>query len=108
MALLRTVSLYWKQEAVSRDAQTVWNEARTFYDRVAKFQEHLHGVGKGLSSAVKAYNRAERSFETRILPSGRKLEELQVPQGGRALEEPAPLDPPREAPALEREAGTEE
>jgi len=76
IALLRTVGLYWKQERVAQNAKEIWKEAAMLHDRLGTFHEHLGKVGKGLNSAVKSFNSAVGSFESRVLPQGRRIEEL--------------------------------
>ena len=78
VALLRTVSIYWRQEKVAENAEKIWHAALEFYDRVSTFQEKLSKMGKGLNAALGAFNEAVGSFERRVLPAGRKLEELGI------------------------------
>jgi DNA recombination protein RmuC len=78
VALLRTVAIYHQQEAVARDAAQIAEAATTLYERGVKFADHLGRVGKGLSTALQAYNEAVGSFETRFLPAGREVERLKV------------------------------
>jgi DNA recombination protein RmuC len=40
------------------------------------FTDHLAKVGAALDSATKSYNQAISSYEGRILPAGRRLEDL--------------------------------
>jgi DNA recombination protein RmuC len=83
VALLRTVATYWRQASIERNAVEVRDAARELYDRVALFAEHLGGVGRGLEKALASYNEAAASFQTRVLPSGQKLDKLQVSDGAR-------------------------
>jgi len=48
------------------------------YRRVATFFEHIQKVGGHLEKAGKSYNDAINSYGTRILPQGRRLEEMKV------------------------------
>lgn len=91
VALLKTVSYGWRQESLAANAREISDAARELYDRLRKFAEHLGGVGKGLSSAVGAYNRAVGSFELRVLPQGRRFESL-GPADGQTLETPVALE----------------
>lgn len=77
MALLRTVSVYWQQQAMAENAEKVWEAAKTLYERTATFGEHLGGVYRGLDQAIKNYNKAVGSFNRQVLPAGRRLVELQ-------------------------------
>ena len=78
LALLRTVGLYWQQQSMAENAKEIHTQAREFYDRVAKFSGDIAKMGRGISQAVGAYNDAVASFDARIIPSGKKLEALEV------------------------------
>jgi DNA recombination protein RmuC len=78
VALLRTVAIYWRHESIEKNAAQVAEAARELYERIALFAEFLGGVGKGLEAALGAYNKAVSSFQSRVLPSGQKLDKLQV------------------------------
>ena len=76
IALLRTVGVYWQQERMAQNAKEVWREARELHRRLATFSDHLGRVRKGLATAVEGYNQAVGSYGARVLPQGRKIEEL--------------------------------
>lgn len=80
VALLRTVSLYWRQHQMAENAQEIAQEANELMSRLGVFLGHFSKVGRGLGSAVKAFNDAVGSYERRILPTGRKVAELQHQQ----------------------------
>jgi len=93
VALLRTVGIYWSQEKLARNAREAVEVAREFHERVSTFAEHLGGVGRGLEGAVKAYNKAIGSFESRVLPQGRRLAELgAIENAARQLESPGGVE----------------
>jgi DNA recombination protein RmuC len=92
LALLRTVALYWRQSEMARNAQEFWETAREFHKRVTVFAEHFAGVGKGLKSALESFDKAVGSYESRVLPQARRLEELDGPGGpAQLLPEVTPL-----------------
>jgi DNA recombination protein RmuC len=108
VALLKTVYYGWRQETVAANAAAISEAAKVLHERLRTFAGHLAGVGKGLSSALAKYNEAVGSFDLRVLPQGRKLEELQAASGEK-LASPAPLElapRPLAAPA-EPDSGTE-
>jgi len=91
VALLKTVAYGWRQETLAANAREISDVARELYDRVRVFAEHLDRVGKGLEDAVKAHNAATRSFSSRVLPQGRRLESLEAAPDKR-LEEPRAVE----------------
>jgi len=78
IALLRTVGVYWQQEQTAKNARDILDASRELYGRVRTFSEHLVKVEKGLSGAVKGFNDAAASLSRRVVPQGRRLEELKV------------------------------
>ncbi len=93
VALLRTFAVYWQQQSLADNAEAIAKVAQELYDRAAKFSEELTNMGRGLGQALDAYNRAVGSFERRLLPMGRRLDEMKVAeQARRQLETPTPID----------------
>ena len=91
VGLLRTVELGWRQETLAKEAQEIADAAREMHNRFGAFLPHLAKVGRGLSSAVGAYNEAVGSAEGRVMPQLRRIEELRA-ASGKELEVPAPID----------------
>ncbi len=81
VALLRAVAFGWRQEALAENAERIRQEGETLYQRLATFAEYLGKVGKGLSSAVGAYNQAVGSYSGRLLPAAQRLTELGIHPG---------------------------
>ncbi len=81
VALLRAVAFGWRQEALAENAERIRQEGETLYQRLAVFAEHLGKVGKGLSSAVGAYNQAVGSYSGRLLPAAQRLTGLGIHPG---------------------------
>lgn len=77
-ALLRTVEMGWKQELLTREAQQISALGSELYERLAVVIKHLGSVGSNLESAVKSYNQAMASIESRLLVTARKFPELGI------------------------------
>jgi DNA recombination protein RmuC len=73
IALLRTVSFTWRQESLAQSAREIADLGRELYDRLSKMGGDVGKLGRGLESAVKAYNDAVGSLEGRVLVTARKL-----------------------------------
>ena len=78
VALLRTVSYTWRQEALAENAHQVHALGKELYGRLATLGGHLGKLGGSLDSAVQAYNQTVGSLESRVLVSARRLSDLKV------------------------------
>jgi DNA recombination protein RmuC len=85
IVILKSVAMSWQQHNVTENAQQIMSAANDFYDRVSVFTGHLEKVGGGLKSALKSYNEAVGSWVSRILPAGRKLEQLNAKEEKNSL-----------------------
>ena len=92
IALLRSVSVSWQQHAQTENAQKIAEAAQELFVRVVTFTEHLEKIRGGLDTANRAFNQAVGSYESRIKPSGEKLQKLGGGTGGKDLAELPPLE----------------
>jgi DNA recombination protein RmuC len=92
IALLRTVSYAWTQESLAAGAREVHSLARELYQRLGTVGEHLDRLGRSLTGAVGAYNKAIASLESRVLVTARRLHELDV--GTEPLPAPQAVEEP--------------
>jgi DNA recombination protein RmuC len=65
---------------------------RELYDRLGTLAEHFASVGKALDKAVKEYNKAVSSLETRVLPGARKFKELGAASSAESIDLLKPLE----------------
>ena len=89
IALLRTVALGWRQEALADRAQEIHQLGRELHERLVTLSTHVDNVGRSLNAAVGHYNAAVGSLESRVLVSARRFGDLAVTDDD--LPRPRPL-----------------
>ena len=93
IALLRAVAYGWQQDALAENAREVQRTGSELYQRLCVLADHVAGVGKGLSGAVSAYNRAVGSLEGRVLVTARRMADMGVVgSAGKTLACPPTVD----------------
>ena len=93
IALLRAVAYGWQQDALAENAREVQLLGAELYQRLSVLGDHVAGVGKGLNSAVAAYNKAVGSLEGRVLVTARRFVEMGVVGAGeKELPHPPSVD----------------
>ncbi|GAA4098372.1 DNA recombination protein RmuC [Nocardioides kongjuensis] len=71
--MLKTVAFTWKQEALTEDAQVLFELGQVLYRRILKLSEHVDKLGRSIQRSVKDYNSFTGSLERSVLPAARKL-----------------------------------
>lgn len=94
IVVLKSVAMSWQQHNITENALQIMEAAMDFYARVNVFADHLDKVGGGLKTALKGYNDAVGSWESRVLPAGRKLEQLKATDNKNVLPDFEILDKP--------------
>jgi DNA recombination protein RmuC len=92
IGLLRAVHYGWRQELIAESAREIAESARELHRRLARFADPLAKIGRQLGSAVGAYNEAVGSFESRVVPQLRRIEEAGA-KSERDLAPPTPIEP---------------
>jgi DNA recombination protein RmuC len=106
ISLLRTFAMGWQALRQEENAKRIATIGKVLYERALKFSEHLLEVRRHLERSVNAFNGAVGSYETKLLPQGRRLKD-EASLGGDDLLEIPPIDVvPRDVTALD--TGTRE
>ena len=85
IGLLWATHYGWREERIAESAREIAESARELHQRLGRFVEPLGKLGRQLDSAVGAYNEAIGSFEARVVPQLRRIEEAGA-SSGRAVE----------------------
>jgi len=109
VVLLRTIRVAWQNENASETAQAVLAVAAELHERLLKFADHLAKVGRGLDSAVKAYNQGVGSYGSRVMVSARRLESMapakeSLPELPEVTERPSATLQPTQLEVIPRDA----
>ncbi len=78
IGLLRAVHYGWSQEQIAESAREIAESARELHRRMGPFAEHLAKTGRQLDSAVNAYNKAVGSFDHKLVPQIRHIEQAGI------------------------------
>ena len=78
LALLKVMAHEWRQEGLSKRASKIDEMGKELYKRIGRVSKYLDDLGKGLGKAVKSYNEAVNSIESRLLVKAREFERLDM------------------------------
>jgi DNA recombination protein RmuC len=78
IALLRTIALGWREQALALNAQEVAQLGRQLYERVGSLAAHWSDVGDKLEKAVGSYNKSVGALESRVLVAARRFVDLKA------------------------------
>ncbi len=91
VALLRAVGYGWRQEQLAENAEHIRTVGEELYARLQTFTEHLQKLGRSLESGMKHYNSAVGSFDSRVMPSARKFNEMWI-AADKKLDQPGQIE----------------
>ncbi len=101
ISLLRTFAMGWQALRQEENAKRIAAIGRVLYERALKFSDHLIEMRKHLERSVNAFNGVVGSYESKLLPQGRKLKD-EAALGGDDLADIPPIDVvPRQITALD-------
>ena len=71
----------WQRQRIAVSAEALPKEAIALHRRMLTFNDSYQHVGNRVKNAVDAYNRSAGSFDSRIVPQGRKFAQLTTVKG---------------------------
>ncbi len=98
MMLLKAYAFGWRQEGVVETANEAVKAGRELHLRLKTMVEHFQKVGGSLASAMKSFNAAVGSYESRVEPAARKLASyslIETTRGDETMLEPVEEIVPR-------------
>ena len=75
-AVLKSVAYAWQQQSLTDDAKMLFDLSRQLYQRFAVLGQRANKLGTAITRTVGAYNQFAASLESRVLPTARKLQEI--------------------------------
>lgn len=92
-SVLKTINYIWRQNADENQVRAMIKLGRELYERVGKIAALATDLGNKLTSTVKSYNSFVSSFESRMLVTARKLNDLDENELGiETIESPKQID----------------
>ncbi|MEI6404154.1 MAG: DNA recombination protein RmuC [Actinomycetes bacterium] len=76
IAILNNFAQLWQAEDRDRNSEQILKHALELQSRLTKFVEYLASIGTNLDKSVSSYNEAIGSFDQRIMPEIRRIEDL--------------------------------
>jgi DNA recombination protein RmuC len=105
ISLLRSFAMGWQAVKQEENAKRIAAIGRELYERATKFAEKLAKLGQTLERSVAAFNETIGSYESRLLPQGRKLKD-EAELSGEGMTEIDVIDvAPRAITALDADQG---
>lgn len=75
-SVLKAVAVSWRHEAVTSEAKALFDVSRELYSRLTTLATHVDKLGRSIERSVKDYNTFVGSLERQVLPSARRLSQL--------------------------------
>lgn len=105
IGLLRAVAVAFKEQSVAENAMALLRLAKELHERMVVAVGHVEAVGRAIAQAGKHYDSFVGSYDKRLLPHLRRMEELEV-ASDKALPDVEPLNiTVRSLPAPSERAG---
>ena len=76
VSLLWAVANGWQRHRIAENAEAIRQAGEVMHQRMERFISLYQNVGKELASAVKAFNDSVGSFDSRVVPQGRRFAQL--------------------------------
>ncbi len=82
ISLLWSVANGWQRQRIAENAELILKEGQELHSRMLTFMKHFQSVGTRLQGAVDNFNKSVRSYESRVLPQGRRFADMVTDRKG--------------------------
>lgn len=86
LSILKGLSFAWRQELLTENARALFDESQELYTRLGTLGSHVTKLGSSLKSSVEKYNSFVGTLESRVLPSVRRIQNLNPGHGAGAAD----------------------
>ncbi|APF41560.1 DNA recombination protein RmuC [Neomicrococcus aestuarii] len=76
LAILKGLAVAWRQELLTENARELFEQTQVLYERLGTMGTHVSQLGRSLKSSVEKYNSFVGALESRVLPSVRRIRDL--------------------------------
>ena len=76
ISLLWAVASGWERHRIAQNAEAIRQAGMEMHRRLGTFIDHYQNVGRRLEQAVDAFNRSVSSYDSRVVPQGRRFAQL--------------------------------
>ena len=86
ISVLRGIAYGWRQDQLAKSAEEIRKVATEFSQRLETVQGFYADAGRQLGKAVEAYNKSVGSWQERLMPALRRVQELGIGGNGEAAD----------------------
>lgn len=86
LSILKGLSFAWRQELLTENARALFDESQELYNRLGTLGTHVTRLGSSLKSSVEKYNSFVGTLESRVLPSVRRIQNLDPGHGASSVD----------------------
>ncbi|MFB0835647.1 DNA recombination protein RmuC [Arthrobacter halodurans] len=94
LSILKGLAFAWRQELLTENARALFDQSRELYERLGTMGGHVARLGGSLKASVEKYNAFVGALESRVLPSARRIQELDPGLGSAAASGRTRLEAP--------------
>ncbi len=76
LAMLKGLAFAWRQDLLTENARDMFVQSRELYERLGTMGTHVAKLGSSLRGSVEKYNAFVGTLESRVLPSARRIRDL--------------------------------